>query len=167
MVYREIKEFLLNLKNIIVVLFFFFLAKCSLWGRSCEKPNLIFDKQYIAFKWSISSKICDINKPDLSVLYMTYLSLLAMESDHSCLYAVKSLFFKALITFCRLLGWIHIYITQSTRTKPMFCDFARVGNIALCMISVENDKKAEVTSILHIWQKRGQTGDIVQFHHTP
>ena len=35
----------------------------------------------------------DIVKLDLNVLYIRYLSLVAMESDHSCLYSVISLCF--------------------------------------------------------------------------
>ena len=38
----------------------------------------------------------DIVKLDFNVLYIRYLSLVAMESDHSCLYSVISLFLNSL-----------------------------------------------------------------------
>ena len=51
------------------------LAKRSLWDLSCETPNLIPSKQYLAFmcfKWYKSG---DIFMLDVNVLYIRYLSL--------------------------------------------------------------------------------------------
>ena len=73
-----------------------FLAKRSLWDLSCETPNLILSKQFLAFMCFKSCKNGDIVKLDLNGLYIRYLSVVAMESDHSCLYSVISLFLNYL-----------------------------------------------------------------------
>ena len=68
----------------------FFFAKLTLWGSSCETPELILSRQFLAFICFMSCRFGDMDKLDLNVLYMTYLSSSTMESDHCCLYAVIS-----------------------------------------------------------------------------
>ena len=126
-----------------------FLAKRSLWDLSCETPSLILSKQFLAFNCFRSCKNSDIVKLDLNVLYIRYLSLVGMESDHSCLYSVISLFLNSLSNvfssptpwFSHT--WLKPYLYNGKHTdEAKFFDFAPVSKVAFCRICMGNDCRA-------------------------